>query len=60
MSKFSLSQETPVIQFVDAPYLPLKKEKKSRKNMAILFSLIFSLSFITILMVGKKIKSILV
>jgi len=30
LAKFSLSQETPVIQIVDRSYLPLKKEKPSR------------------------------
>jgi hypothetical protein len=30
LAKFSLSQETPVIQIVDRSYLPLKKEKPSK------------------------------
>lgn len=30
LAKFSLSQETPVIQVVDKSYLPLKKEKPSK------------------------------
>ena len=30
LAKFTLSQETPVIQVVDKSYLPLKKEKESR------------------------------
>jgi hypothetical protein len=30
LSKFSLSQETPVIQIVDRSYLPLKREKPSK------------------------------
>ena len=30
LAKFSLSQETPVIQIVDRSYLPLKLEKKSK------------------------------
>lgn len=38
MAKFTLSQETPVIQIVDAPILPLNREKMSRLKMAILFS----------------------
>lgn len=42
MAKFTLSQETPVIQIVDAPVLPLKKEKMSRLKTAILGSFLFS------------------
>lgn len=38
MAKFTLSQETPVIQIIDAPILPLKKEKMSRLKTAILWS----------------------
>lgn len=47
MAKFTLSQETPVIQIVDAPILPLKKEKMSRLKTAFLGSFLFS--FIVIL-----------
>jgi hypothetical protein len=36
MAKFTLSQETPVIQIVDTPILPLKKEKLSRVKAAII------------------------
>lgn len=36
MAKFSLSQETPVIQVVDKSYLPLKKEKPGKfKNLVL-------------------------
>lgn len=53
MAKFTLSQETPVIQIVDAPIFPLNKEKVSRLKMAIIFSgasLFLLLSFL----LGKK------
>lgn len=36
LAKFTLSQETPVIQVVDSPYLPLKTEKISRLGAAIM------------------------
>lgn len=52
MAKFTLSQETPVIQIVDEPVLPLKKEKMSRFKTA---SLGFFLSaFIVILGIVLK------
>lgn len=59
MAKFTLSQETPVIQVVDAPLLPLNKEKMSRSKTAILFS--FGLVFILVLfLTGKRVlRSIL-
>lgn len=47
MAKFTLSQETPVIQIVDAPILPLKKEKMSRLKAAFLGCFLFA--FIVIL-----------
>lgn len=49
MAKFTLSQETPVIQIVDAPLLPLKKEKMSRYKMAIVFSIVGGLGIIVFL-----------
>lgn len=53
MAKFTLSQETPVIQIVDAPILPLNKDKMSRLKTAILFS--FGFAFILIFfLVGKR------
>lgn len=42
LAKFTLSQETPVIQIVDAPILPLKVEKISRIKTAFMGSLIFA------------------
>lgn len=54
MAKFTLSQETPVIQIVDAPVLPLNKEKMSRLKTAIMFSLgcVFILVFF---LLGKRV-----
>lgn len=41
MAKFTLSQETPVIQIIDAPILPLKKEKVSKVKAMVLGFLVF-------------------
>jgi hypothetical protein len=49
LAKFTLSQETPVIQVVDAPQLPLQKNKISRLKSALqysIFSVILFLFFI--------------
>lgn len=40
LAKFTLSQETPVIQIIDEPGFPLKIEKPSKIKLAVLFSLI--------------------
>lgn len=58
MAKFTLSQETPVIQIIDSPVLPLKKEKISNLKTAFLFSFGFSFAF-TLLIVIKRLYSIL-
>ena len=56
MAKFSLSQETPVIQVVDAPILPLKKEKMSRLTTALLGSFISSV-LISIFLILRRLYS---
>lgn len=53
VAKFTLSQETPVIQIVDSPILPLKKQKQSRLFMALLGSFILTFGFILILILKK-------
>lgn len=53
IARVTLNQETPVIQVVDRPYLPLLKEKKSRLNYAILYSIILEGLFI-IFLIAKK------
>ena len=47
LAKFTLSQETPVIQVVDKSYLPLKKEKEGRLKGLLLGG--FLAGFLTIL-----------
>jgi hypothetical protein len=46
MAKFTLSQETPVIQIIDAPVLPLKMDKMSRLKTAFLSSFLLGSVFI--------------
>lgn len=60
MAKFTLSQETPVIQVVDSSEFPLKKEKKSRLNSALVFSLLTGFIIVIILIANKIYKNIFV
>jgi uncharacterized protein involved in exopolysaccharide biosynthesis len=53
MAKFTLSQETPVIQIVDAPILPLKKEKVSRLKSSFIGAVIITFFTILILIVRR-------
>jgi uncharacterized protein involved in exopolysaccharide biosynthesis len=59
LAKFTLSQETPVIQVVDKPIYPLKKEKKSKLKTAITFSLGFGLLMVLYLAVKKIIEPLI-
>ncbi len=56
MAKFTLSQETPVIQIVDSPILPLNTEKMLRARTTITFFLSFSIMLV-LFFVGKRILS---
>lgn len=58
MAKFALSQETPVIQIVDSPILPLVRDKKSRSKSFVIFTMAFSLS-LTLLLILKRMFSLL-
>ena len=57
LAKFTLSQETPVIQIVDSPGYPLKIEKVSKAKMGILFSLLSVALLIFYLEAVKQFKS---
>jgi uncharacterized protein involved in exopolysaccharide biosynthesis len=57
LAKFTLSQETPVIQIVDTPEFPLQKNKMSRLKNAVLFSIFLALFFIILLVVRRLYKS---
>lgn len=59
MAKFTLSQETPVIQIVDAPILPLIKVKMSRLKTAAVFSPICVLMLIFFLVCKRIIVNLL-
>jgi uncharacterized protein involved in exopolysaccharide biosynthesis len=52
LAKFTLSQETPVIQIVDKSYLPLKKEQESKLKGLLLGG--FLGAFITIVVLLAK------
>ncbi|MDP1844436.1 MAG: Wzz/FepE/Etk N-terminal domain-containing protein [Sediminibacterium sp.] len=52
-AKFTLSQETPVIQVVDSPMFPLKINKVSKRITAISLSLILGFLYV-IFLVGRR------
>jgi uncharacterized protein involved in exopolysaccharide biosynthesis len=54
LAKFTLSQETPVIQVIDAPNLPLLRDKISRLKTAII-SMVFTLLLTIIFFVTKRV-----
>lgn len=54
LAKFTLSQETPVIQIVDESSLPLLLTKKSPGSSFLLFSLVFVFFFIVVLVLLKN------
>ena len=54
MSRYAMAQETPVIQIIDAPILPLKKEKFGKLKGIILGGFLAGF-FITLFLVIKKI-----
>lgn len=59
MAKFTLSQETPVIQIVDSPFLPLKKEKMSRLKTALMGTFLFAFILILSFAVKEFFKSLM-
>lgn len=56
IAKFTLSQETPVIQIIDSPDFPLKKEKLSRLKSALVFSLLLLFTTIISLLIYRYIN----
>lgn len=58
MAKFTLSQETPVIQIIDSSDFPLKREKVSKAISFILFFMLFASLFIFFLVGRKLLKSL--
>lgn len=59
LAKFTLSQETPVIQIVDKPILPLKNDRKSKLIFGAMFALSFGIVFSLILLIGRFIKKVI-
>lgn len=59
VAKFTLSQETPVIQIVDAPILPLNNGKMSRLKTAITFSIIGSMGIVLFFIIKRIYNKIL-
>lgn len=59
LAKFTLSQETPVIQVVDSSTFPLKREKVSRLKNAISFSFISCTLLIAFFIAKKSLKNLL-
>ena len=53
MAKFTLSQETPVIQIVDTPLLPLKREKLSKIKSGLLCALLTTFLFLFWLVIKR-------
>lgn len=56
LAKFTLSQETPVIQEVDNDFYPLQKNKYSKLKYAFLFSIVSGSVFIILLMIRRIIQ----
>jgi hypothetical protein len=59
LAKFTLNQETPVIQVIDSSGFPLKNDKMGRIKMALIFSFVFVFILIILLIGSKELKSIL-
>ncbi|MDP3394028.1 hypothetical protein [Sediminibacterium sp.] len=59
LAKFSLSQETPVIQIIDQPYYPLLIKKTSKRIAVIIGGILFGILIIAYLVFIKMYKDIL-
>jgi uncharacterized protein involved in exopolysaccharide biosynthesis len=59
LAKFTLQQETPVIQVVDRSYLPLQKEKESKLKGLLLGGILAGFLTICFLLARRWWKSIL-
>ena len=56
MAKLTLRKETPLIQIIDTPKLPLKNEKKGRLFMGIIFAFIGGLFYSSYLILNRWLK----
>src|SRR5690606_27420794 len=59
MAKMALRKETPLIQVIDYPVLPLKKEKLGKLNGVILGGFLFVFLTVLCLLVSKIYKEIM-
>ncbi|MFZ9695978.1 MAG: hypothetical protein ACO3AY_08905, partial [Chitinophagaceae bacterium] len=59
LAKFTLQQETPVIQIVDRPYLPLQREKQSKLKGLLLGGILAGFFAIGLLLVQRWWKSLM-
>lgn len=59
ISKISLRKETPLIQIIDAPILPLEKERLSKIKSTILGGFLAGFLIVAIKIVSKLLKNIL-
>jgi len=59
MSKLALLKETPLIQIIDRPILPLKKEKKGRLKNLIIWGFLFGFLTTLYLIFRKVLKNIM-
>ncbi|MCX6206524.1 MAG: hypothetical protein NTZ19_09770 [Bacteroidetes bacterium] len=58
VAKFTLSQETPVIQILDGPVLPLKEQRVSKLKMLLIFGFIFGFVFCIYSITKHELKGI--
>lgn len=56
IAKFTLSQETPVIQVIDAPTIPLKQDKVSKLKMLVLFGFVFFFVYIVFAIAKREMQ----
>jgi hypothetical protein len=59
LAKFTLQQETPVIQIVDRPYLPLQREKQSKLKGLLIGGILAGFFAIGFLLVQRWWKSLM-
>lgn len=58
MAKVALRKETPLIQIIDSPILPLKMEKASKLKFMMIFGFLFGMTGITYLIFKKWWRSL--
>ena len=58
-AKMTLLNETPLIQIIDKPLLPLKKEQTGVVKYSSLIAILFCLLISSVLIIGMEIKSLL-